>query len=803
MSLLLDALKKAAEQKAAKSRQDQSAAADASNAEHSVLPGLEPADGDVEPGPPPRYHPDSEPELDDSAFEPRIEPADGGVREDETLIFSMDDVAEIADDDSSIASPVDDDTDLNPLGVESDAAGGIEGDEIEADRLDGDETDLDRFLAAQSAAGQGETGSADSQRLDTDDTDLGLLAAADEAVVETADNAFDSRHAEGGDTDFELLEVPDDEELELQPIDGGETDFDLLSLAADAAEASDLDAPGSAAGDRGAEGGDAGADDEDMSLLLIEREPTQITSPRSTTAPQSPQDALQSLQAEAPTAEDLGLIEAARKGPDDQHAAADDGTHTRNRTGNTSTTQSHSSDTATTGIATATANLGKVPRPDPDAAQNHAPDNYDRTLMRLPNDEAERLFADITSGSEVVMTPDYAKRVFRSKSSASRIQNLKIYVGISVAILLAIAVYGIFEYQSDSESIEAELRPLKNDPMPGTLRTETAGTEPETLFADAEVNQRALEILQNAEISEQPTNADETAPAETGSSGANTAADGNDDSEIAADGSASEMAMEPLPSPTPPQTTESPGAAENAVTQQPVTLSGVSRQAPADRPAAASAATAGSQTGAAASGGSRLQIETGERLEEKQVLLREAYGAFRAGDHALALQGYNRVLEIDPANRNALLARGAIHVHDGDGAAAIKDYQALLLANPKDSLAMASLLAVANVSPLQTETQLKLMIRDEPDSPYLNFALANVYAAQDRWQEAQRYYFTALQNNPDDPNYAYNLAVSLEHISQPRAAVSYYRLALENYNKGLATFSRDAVGRRLEKLANS
>jgi tetratricopeptide (TPR) repeat protein len=113
---------------------------------------------------------------------------------------------------------------------------------------------------------------------------------------------------------------------------------------------------------------------------------------------------------------------------------------------------------------------------------------------------------------------------------------------------------------------------------------------------------------------------------------------------------------------------------------------------------------------------------------------------------------------------------------------------------------MASLLAVTNFSPRETETQLKLMIRDEPDSPYLNFALANAYGAQNRWQEAQGYYFKALQHNPDDPNYAYNLAVSLEHISQPRAAISYYRRALENYNKGLATFSRDVVDRRLEIL---
>jgi tetratricopeptide (TPR) repeat protein len=113
---------------------------------------------------------------------------------------------------------------------------------------------------------------------------------------------------------------------------------------------------------------------------------------------------------------------------------------------------------------------------------------------------------------------------------------------------------------------------------------------------------------------------------------------------------------------------------------------------------------------------------------------------------------------------------------------------------------MSSLLGVGSYSPLETESQLKLMIRDEPDSPYLNFALANAYGAQHRWQEAQGYYFKALQNNPQDPNYAYNLAVSLEHISQPRSAITYYQRALENFDKGLATFSREVVGQRLEVL---
>ena len=196
-----------------------------------------------------------------------------------------------------------------------------------------------------------------------------------------------------------------------------------------------------------------------------------------------------------------------------------------------------------------------------------------------------------------------------------------------------------------------------------------------------------------------------------------------------------------------------------------------------------------------------LQIISTSRVGQKDIWLREAYDAYKSGNNELAMTRYNQVIEEDPGNRNALLARAAINVQNGDSAAAIKDYQALLLANPKDSLAMTSLITVANYSPRETESQLKLMIREEPSSPHLNFALANVYGAQNRWQEAQGYYFRALQTNPGDPNYAYNLAVSLEHISQPGSAITYYRRALDNLGNGPATFNRNVVDQRLELLA--
>jgi tetratricopeptide (TPR) repeat protein len=215
----------------------------------------------------------------------------------------------------------------------------------------------------------------------------------------------------------------------------------------------------------------------------------------------------------------------------------------------------------------------------------------------------------------------------------------------------------------------------------------------------------------------------------------------------------------------------------------------------------ASIAQAETSTNQAESSTSTLEIISTSKVAQKDLWLREAYAAYKSGNDSLAMTRYNQVLEVDPGNRNALLARAAINVQNNNGNAAIKDYQTLLVHNPKDSLAMTSLITVANFSPLEAESQLKLMIRDEPDSPYLNFALANTYGVQNRWQEAQGYYFKALENNPGDPNYAYNLAVSLEHIAQPLAAVGYYQRALDNIDNGLATFNREIVSQRMETLA--
>jgi len=58
-----------------------------------------------------------------------------------------------------------------------------------------------------------------------------------------------------------------------------------------------------------------------------------------------------------------------------------------------------------------------------------------------------------------------------------------------------------------------------------------------------------------------------------------------------------------------------------------------------------------------------------------------------------------------------------------------------------------------------------------------------------------------MQKKPDNPNYAYNLAVSLEHIGKTKSALTFYEKALANSSTGVITFDQQLVRQRLEALA--
>lgn len=181
--------------------------------------------------------------------------------------------------------------------------------------------------------------------------------------------------------------------------------------------------------------------------------------------------------------------------------------------------------------------------------------------------------------------------------------------------------------------------------------------------------------------------------------------------------------------------------------------------------------------------------------------LQDGYQSFMAGDYATAAQHYAAVLRQDSNNRDALLGIAAIAARRNDTAAATSGYQRLLELNPADPDAQAGLLALRPGDLGHSEMRLKEMLRRDPGAGPLEFALGNLYSQQGRWPDAQQAYFRAYSAAPDNADYAFNLAVGLDRLSQRKLALSYYQRALDLSRTSPAAFDRNAAKRRAEQLA--
>jgi tetratricopeptide (TPR) repeat protein len=196
---------------------------------------------------------------------------------------------------------------------------------------------------------------------------------------------------------------------------------------------------------------------------------------------------------------------------------------------------------------------------------------------------------------------------------------------------------------------------------------------------------------------------------------------------------------------------------------------------------------------------SPIRITTARLKVHPQVA--SAYQAFQAGDLATALRDYQQVLKTEPKNADALHGLAAISLREGRFEAAENLYLRILEADPKDNAAQAGLIGLrGQVDPIQSESRLKTLLASQPESPFLNFTLGNLYAQQGRWNDAQQAYFRAYSGDSENPDYQFNLAVSLDQLRQPKLALQYYQGALAAAAQRPAAFDRNQVAGRVSEL---
>jgi tetratricopeptide (TPR) repeat protein len=277
-----------------------------------------------------------------------------------------------------------------------------------------------------------------------------------------------------------------------------------------------------------------------------------------------------------------------------------------------------------------------------------------------------------------------------------------------------------------------------------------------------------------------------------------------------------QVAQAPLPAAAPP-------AAQAPVPGLPATSTAAAAPAPAPRPAipepparieSAARIEPPAPRPRPAPRAVRAPVEPAPQLPTTAVVNRPAappqvhpsvqsgYAAYLKGDFAAAQGDYQEALREQPANRDALLGIAAIEVRSGRLEAAEATYLRLLQLDPGDAHAQAGLIALraSRLDPLATESRVKSMLAADPQAHVLHFTLGNQLAQQSRWEEAQQEYFKAFAANPENADFAYNLAVSLDHLRQPKLALEYYRRALALAERRGASFGLPAARQRAAQL---
>lgn len=196
----------------------------------------------------------------------------------------------------------------------------------------------------------------------------------------------------------------------------------------------------------------------------------------------------------------------------------------------------------------------------------------------------------------------------------------------------------------------------------------------------------------------------------------------------------------------------------------------------------------------------QIQVLRNDTAPQINPGVQQGYQALASGQLGAARQQYEAVLQQDPVNRDALLGLAAVAQQGNQGPQAAALYLRLLEINPDDGVALAGLIGLRQGDLVQSESRLKAILARTPESGPVLFALGNVYVQQRRWPEAQQQFFRAYSAVPGNADYAYNLAIGLDRLNQPKLAATYYQRALTLAQTTPSAFDRAAAQQRLGEL---
>jgi len=193
----------------------------------------------------------------------------------------------------------------------------------------------------------------------------------------------------------------------------------------------------------------------------------------------------------------------------------------------------------------------------------------------------------------------------------------------------------------------------------------------------------------------------------------------------------------------------------------------------------------------------RKRTLTGQQSQR----LSSGYQALLAGDYRQARQEYQNVLAENPKQIDALLALAKIYSDENDILAAQRFYERILDIDASNALAQLGLLHTFRRQGAGERLKLlQQLVEKYPQSSQIVASLGHELAQQSKWRLAQQAYFKAFSLNPDNPQYAYNLAVSLDRMEKYDAARRLYQQALKLHKSSGVALDIETVKQRLSQL---
>lgn len=201
-----------------------------------------------------------------------------------------------------------------------------------------------------------------------------------------------------------------------------------------------------------------------------------------------------------------------------------------------------------------------------------------------------------------------------------------------------------------------------------------------------------------------------------------------------------------------------------------------------------------------------VAFEVENKIPEESVpqFLDNAYRAMEAGQLEAAAMLYKRVIYADPENKDALFGLASVYQRTGQLPQARATYSKLLSLDPENWPAMNNFLVLAaEESPDHAIEEFKRLMRTNPEFAPIPAQVGMIYYRQKKYDDAANFLVKAIQLDPSNLSYRFNLAVIYDRLGRSRSAARLYQQLLEAADQGMELpESPDKIQQRLSHIRN-